>query len=371
MKFWDFQADARRSTKGLLLAFLLLVLTIMVSVHLALALVFWVPALLVVATTTLTFGEVSVTYPVGFLASNVGLVSLMVLGGAWVKRDNLKQGGVHLARQLGARELRPSVSHTDQRCHNIVAELCVAAGAQVPQLMVMPRDMSLNAFAAAWESKDAVIVVSQGALEYLSRDELTGVLAHELAHLHEGDTRLNMELAGYVFGLEMLFNYGRDLVEHKMSILGLPLKGVGWLGWLAGQVLKAAVSRQREYLADARAVQWTRNVDGLGRALRKALWQQDYPSQAFAAAAWGSARGMQSPLVEHMLLVDSADSACLHDGWHLGGGDWLASHPALEERIARIYGGARDAVPLQDPDKRWSNPFAAPLPLAKSDGSSI
>ena len=368
MRFWDFQADARRSTKGLLGAFLLLVLGIVVAVNVALALVFWIPALLLVATTSLTLREAVVTYPPGFFAANIAIVTLMVVGGAWIKRSNLQQGGVHLAQGLGARELRASLSHAERRFDNIVHELCVAAGTRPPKLMVMPRDMSLNAFAAAWEPQDAVIVVSMGALEYLSRDELKGVVAHELSHLYEGDTRLNMELAGYVFGLEMLFNYGEEWQERGNPVFGLPLMGVGWLGWLAGQMLKAAVSRQREHLADARAVQWTRNPDGLGRALRKALWLQDHPSQATAIASpMSSVHGMESRLVEHMLLVDVASPEQLHNFWHLGGADWLATHPTLEERIARIYGDERDALPLQEEGERWVNPFKAPLPLAKSE----
>ncbi|MCD2165942.1 M48 family metalloprotease [Comamonas koreensis] len=371
MKFWDFQASARRRTWGLLAAFALLVLGIVVGVHLALALVFWTPALVAVAFSTLRLEQVAVHYPAGFLATNIGIVTLMVLGGAWIKRSNLRQGGLHLARQLGARELRPSVSHAEQQYQNIVDELCIAAGARRPQAMVLPRDLSLNAFAAAWEAEDAVIVVSMGALEYLSRDELKGVVAHELSHLHEGDTRLNMELAGYVFGLEMLFNYGRDWVERGVSLFGRPLMAVGWLGWLAAQALKAAVSRQREYLADARAVQWTRNPDGLGRVLRKALWQQDYPSQADALQTRGSTAGLYSPLVDHMLLVEVHSIEEMQDFWHLGGARWLASHPRLEERIARIYGeeDAHEALPLQDPDKRWVNPFSAPLPLGKPEAS--
>lgn len=370
MKFWDFQADARRSTKGLLGAFLLLVLGIVVSVHLALALVFWIPALFMVATTPLTLGQAAVTYPTGFLATNVGLVTLMVLGGAWIKRDNLKQGGLHLARQLGAREVRPALSHAEQQYANIVQELCIAAGAQLPQAMVLPRDMSLNAFAASWDAEDAVIVVSTGALEYLSRDELKGVVAHELSHLREGDTRLNMELAGYVFGLEMLFNYGEEWSERGMPVFGWPLMAVGWLGWLAGQALKAAVSRQREYLADAHAVQWTRNPDGLGRALRKALWLQDHAHEAAtmqSSAGLRGGSGLRSPLVAHMLLVDVEDSDALHDAWHLGGVNWLASHPSLEERIARIYGQEQDALALQEGEQRWVNPFAATLPQARPE----
>ena len=367
MKFWDFQAEARRGTAGLLLAFLLLVLGIVVGVHLALAAVFWLGALLVVGSTAVTFAQAAAWYPTGFFATNIGVVTLLVLGGAWIERSNLKQGGKHLARKLGAREARGSVSHAEQQFSNIVQELCIAAGARVPQAMVLPRDMSLNAFAAAWLPQDAVIVVSMGALEYLSRDELKGVVAHELSHIHEGDTRMNMELAGYVFGLEMVYSYGQTLREQGASMAGVPIMAVGWLGWLAGQALKAAVSRQREHLADARAVQWTRNADGLGRALRKALWQQDYPTQAASFVSSGGAHGLQSPLVEHMLLVDVRSADVLADSWHLGGADWLATHPSLEERIARIYGEEREALPLREGEKEWINPFTAVLPTAKPE----
>ncbi|WP_460556692.1 M48 family metalloprotease [Comamonas piscis] len=373
MTFWDFQASARRRTWGLLAAFALLVLGIVAGVHLVLALVFWIPALVAVAFSSLRLEQVSVHYPAGFLATNVGIVTLMVLGGAWIKRSNLSQGGQHLAQQLGARAALPSVSHAEQQYLNIVDELCIAAGAQRPLAMVLPRDLSLNAFAAAWQAEDAVIVVSMGALNYLSRDELKGVVAHELSHLHEGDTRLNMELAGYVFGLEMLFNYGSDWVERGVSLFGRPLMAVGWLGWLAAQALKAAVSRQREYLADARALQWTRNPDGLGRVLRKALWLQDYPLQADALQTRAAAAGAYSPLVEHMLLLEVHSVEEMHDFWHLGGARWLASHPTLEERIARVYGEeeAREALPLQDAEQRWVNPFSAPLPLGEPQVSPL
>jgi Zn-dependent protease with chaperone function len=179
--------------------------------------------------------------------------------------------------------------------------------------------------------------VTQGAIESLTREEMQGLVAHELSHIREGDTRLNMRLAGMVFGLEMIYRMGQGLMapdergrRHLATLLGVAIMAVGWLGWLAGHGLQAAVSRQREYLADARAVQWTRNRDGLGRVLRKALGQAE-------DAAYQSS-GMDIPQVQHMLLVSPDAGGQLR---------WLDSHPPLGLRIERIYGGKMPALPMQ------------------------
>jgi Zn-dependent protease with chaperone function len=201
--------------------------------------------------------------------------------------------------------------------------------------MVLDRVGSINAFACGWNEEDAVVVVTSGALEQLSRDELQGLVAHEFSHIREGDTRLNMRLAGMVFGLELIFNLGRSMCESddqdRRSLLALPglaIMACGFLGWFAGRVLKAAVSRQREFLADARAVQFTRSKDGLGGVLRKVAGQQ-----AVSAASAQPQRFMH-PAVQHMLLV-SSDSAPR----------WFDSHPLLQERIRRIYGRPMSPLP--------------------------
>lgn len=242
-----------------------------------------------------------------------------------------------LAQRLGARAARPSGSTDEQRFVNVVQELAIAAGMRAPQAMVLPREDGINAFAAGWDTEDAVVAVTRGALEGLTREEMQGLVAHELSHIREGDTRLNMRLAGMVFGLEMIYRLGQSLMapdekgrRHLATLLGFAIMAVGWLGWLAGHALQAAVSRQREFLADARAVQWTRNREGLGRVLRKALGQ--------SGEADGARSGVGSPLVQHMLLVSVERGR-----W----GRWLDSHPPLTQRIERIYGGKMPALQMR------------------------
>ena len=267
MKFWDHQHSARSETRRLLFAFALAVAVLVAAVHGALV-VAW---LLMVAVL-----PVHLPFPAGFLAVNVGVSLMLVLGGWWVETSNLRAGGVKLAQRIGAREARPSVSHAEQRLCNIVQELSIAAHMPQPQVMVVPRTDAINAFAAGWDASDAVVAVTQGALDHLKREELQGMVAHELSHLHEGDTRLKMRLAGMVFGLELVYNFGDEVRERRglAWLFGSAIMLAGFAGWLAGRMLKAAVSRQREYLADARAVQWTRSRDGLGGVLRKVMAQR-------------------------------------------------------------------------------------------------
>ena len=290
-------------------------------------------------------------------AVNTGVTLLFVLGGWWVETSRLADGGgVRLAEQMGARPARPSGDLDEQRFCNIVDEMAISSGLKRPQAMVVARDQGINAFAAGWDEDDAVVAVTQGALEHLTREELQGLVAHEFSHIGEGDTRLNMRLVGMVFGLEMLFRMGQALFEPDTkdrriaaALIGLAIMAAGWLGWLAGHALQAAVSRQREYLADARAVQWTRSRDGLGGVLRKVLSQRRegvVPRQA------GS-------MVQHMLLVANEGSGTAEH--------WLDSHPPLALRIRRIYGRDMGPLPLQREDGPLAQP-AGPPPVPAGDG---
>jgi heat shock protein HtpX len=200
------------------------------------------------------------------------------------------------------------------------------------------RSDAINAFAAGWSECDAVIAVTQGALDLLTREELQGMVAHELSHLREGDTRLKMQLAGMVYGLELVYNFGDTVRERGgLGILfGWAIMAAGFAGWLAGRLLKAAVSRQREYLADARAVQWTRSRDGLGGVLRKVMTQR----RDFADYRLGHS-GISHPAVQHMLLVEAGGEGSF--------ADWLDSHPTLAQRVRRIYGRPMGPLPLVAP----------------------
>ncbi len=330
MRFFDHQADARTRTRQLLLAFALAVGVLVLAINAALALAWlltwglWMPG--------------AGGYPRHFFAVNTGVTLLFVLGGWWLETSGMVNGGQKLARRMGARELRPSGNLAEQRFGNIVDELSIAAGMQRPTPMVVARADGINAFATGWSEGDAVVAVTRGALDHLTREELQGMVAHELSHVREGDTRLNMRLAGMVFGLEMVYQFGQHLWAPDergrrtvFALAGLAIMAVGWLGWLAGHGLQAAVSRQREFLADARAVQWTRNREGLGRVLRKLLTQQEQAWQARQEPALSQAT------VQHLLLVAEEGGAVAH---------WLDSHPPLAQRIQRVYGRRMDGLPL-------------------------
>jgi heat shock protein HtpX len=329
MRFFESQEQARSQTHKLVAAFALTVLGLVLAVNAALALAWaaswgwgwgW-------------FAGEPLHYPEYFFAVNTGMTLLFVLGGWWIETSSLHRGGAWMARNIGAREARPHTA-AEQRLCNIADEMAIAAGMKRPEPMVMARVDAINAFAVGWDEDDAVVAVTSGALELLTREELQGLVAHEFGHIREGDTRLNMRLAGMVFGLEMIFNLGRSMSEADeegrrpaWAVVGFAIAAAGSLGWLAGRVLKAAVSRQREFLADARAVQWTRSRDGLGGVLRKIMAQQ---------AMRESGRTSWHPSVQHMLLAAGGDPDAM-----------FATHPPLDERIRRIYGRSMGPLPLE------------------------
>ena len=340
MRFFQHQTEAQAQTRRLLGLFALTVLGLVLAMNGALALTWW-------GVRWVLNGVVS-GYPAYFFTVNTGLTLLFVLGGWWMETSALHGGGggEALARRAGAREAWPASRESERKLCNIVQELAIAASMPPPQAMVLDRVDSINAFAAGWGPDDAVVAVTRGALDHLTRDELQGLVAHELSHLRAGDTLLNMRLAGMVFGLEMIFNLGQTLCapddDGRRSALALPgfaVMATGSLGWLAGRALKAAVSRQREFLADARAVQFTRNKDGLGGVLRKVAGQGD-------ASAHPSTSRLH-PAVQHMLLVSPTDAAAAH---------WLATHPPLSERIRRVYGRPMPPLRRQRDDGAGSRP---------------
>jgi len=330
MRFFDQQDEARAQTRRLLLAFALAVALLVAAVHGALTLAWWLMAWAISVVLPL---HIHLPPPVFFFEVNVGVTLLLVLGGWWVETSQLSAGGERLALRVGAREARPSVSHAEQRFCNVLTELCIAGSVTPPQPMVLARTDAINAFAAGWREDDAVVAVTQGALDLLTREELQGMVAHELSHLREGDTRLNMRLAGMVFGLELVYNFGRTVRENGgLGVwFGSAIMVAGFSGWVTGRLLKAAVSRQREYLADARAVQWTRSRDGLGGVLRKVMTQQH---QIFDRGR--GINELDHPAVQHMLLVEANGEGAFER--------WFASHPTLAQRVHCIYG--RDMAPL-------------------------
>jgi hypothetical protein len=217
----------------------------------------------------------------------------------------------------------------------VAEEMAVASGLAMPRMYLMDDEPGINAFAAGRGPADAVIAVTRGCLERLDRDQLQGVLAHEFSHLLHGDGRLNIRLLGLLHGITAPGALGLWLLHSATPslssrgrlarggfpgqiLLGILLAAVGYIGVLLARLIRAAVSRQREHLADAAAVQFTRNPRGLAGALRRIRDEAD-----------GAAlRTAQAESLSHMLFAGGAH------GWL---GRLLASHPPIGERIERIY----------------------------------
>jgi Zn-dependent protease with chaperone function len=340
MRFRQHEREATRSTWRLLALFALVLVALVAAVNAVLALIY---------AGLFPFAR---GFPAYFFETNTALVLLFVFGGCWVESLRLREGGAHVARLAGGREARSGrgdeLSLLERRFIHTVQEMAIASGHRdaVPAAWVLPRDDAINAFAAGWGERDAVVAVTRGALERLTRAELQGVVAHEFSHLVHGDTRLNMRLVGLVWGLQMVWGFGRALAapdDHGRrgagALFGLGLIAVGALGWAAGRLLQAAVSRQREFLADASAVKYTRSVDGLGGALRKIADQE-----ARRVAGLQSAHAAS---LAHLLFA------------HRGAAPWRAlwrTHPPLAERLRRLYGHsllplAAEVLPIDDDDE--------------------
>lgn len=357
MQFRRHQEQARRGTLRLLALFALVVGVTVLATNAALAAALWL---------TLPFFAREGWLPPGFVETNTMLVLLYVLGGWWLESQRLREGGPHVAARAGAR-LADRDDPAERRFANVVAEMALAAQRPAPQAWVLPDDAAINAFAAGWSADDAVVAVTRGALERLDRAELQGVVGHEIAHLEHGDTVLNMRLIGMVWGLRLLFDLGRTAMQPGEDgrrpatvLLGAALVVAGSAGWLAGRLLQAAVSRQREFLADATAVQYTRQVDGLGGALRKIAAQQQR-----APAPLGPRVAALAPL---LLAADVHGRA----GWRQRLDAWLASHPPLAERIRRVMGRplpGLDFAPLPAPVDEPAEPMLAPAFAATAPGA--
>ncbi|MGH8055204.1 MAG: M48 family metallopeptidase [Stenotrophomonas sp.] len=330
MNFFEHQAQARRNSTRLLLLFAAAVIAIVAVVD--------VVVLLLVSGS-----------PQAVLWSSV--LTLAVIGLASLYRiSSLRGGGEVVAVQMGGTEV--PASSTDpalRRLRNVVEEIAIASGVPMPRLYVLEQEPGINAFAAGYSPADAAIAVTRGALERLNRDELQGVIAHEFSHILNGDMRLNIRLMGVLFGILMISVIGRRVLLHMgtgargrsgrtlgpvvaLLVAGVVAIAIGSIGVFFGRLIKAAVSRQREILADASAVQFTRQTQGLAGALKKIGGLPD-----------GSHLGNRADAeeVSHMLF-----------GEGLGFSRWFATHPPLLERIQRLQPSFR-ASQLQTLRGNW------------------
>src|SRR5690606_18310357 len=209
------------------------------------------------------------------------LATLAVIGlGSLYRISSLSGGGEQVALQLGGTPVPEDTTDPNlRRLRNVVEEIAIASGVPVPRLYVLEHEAAINAFAAGYTPADAVVAVTRGALDRLNRDELQGVIAHEFSHILNGDMRLNIRLMGVLFGILVLALIGRKSSEGSRGrgsrgaggvlVAALGLMVVGYCGWFCARLIKAGVSREREFLADASAVQFTRRTAGLAGALKK------------------------------------------------------------------------------------------------------
>jgi len=216
----------------------------------------------------------------GTAIATIAVISLASL----FKTASLKAGGGKVARELGGTLVEADTRDLKRRrLRNVVEEIALASGVPVPEIYVLEQESGINAFAAGFTPADAAVAVTRGALEKLNRDELQGVIAHEFSHIMNGDMRINIRLMGALFGILLLALIGRRVLMHShlagrssrdkngaiVLVIAIGLTAVGYIGLFFGRWIKAAVSRQREYLADASAVQFTRDPNGIGGALKK------------------------------------------------------------------------------------------------------
>ena len=356
MDFFERQDRARRNTRLLVVYFVLGVAMLIVAVYAALVGVFTgLASQRPVGHGYRQPARVALWQPQLFFGAAVGTLAVIAAGSGF-KTLQLSQGGSSVANLLGGRLVNPNTTDADERkLRNVVEEMALAAGIPVPQVYVLPQEQGINAFAAGHSTSDAVIGVTSGAIRLLKRDELQGVIGHEFSHILHGDMRLNLRLMGIIFGILCLAVIGRVLLytrsrsskdKNPLPLVGLALIVIGGVGVFFGRLIQAAVSRQREFLADASAVQFTRNPEGLAGALKK-IGGLSYGSKLKAAHAAEAS---------HMFFGNGMGQSLFH---------LMDTHPPLVERIRALdpsFDGTLRAVAIGQPPpplQRPPTPFPA------------
>lgn len=350
MDFYKAQDDARRATGRLMFFFVLAVISLITITNVLVMAVFGYFHF----GDEITGGAVLEQFDwQRFLLIGAAVIAIILIGSLY-KTKLLSGGGRVVAESLGGRLIPPNTSEFQlKRALNVVEEMALAAGTPVPPVYLLADESGINAFAAGFTPSDAVIGLTQGTLNQLSREQLQGVIAHEFSHILNGDMRLNIRLIGILHGILLIGMIGYFVLRsgshsgHRRSsndgkgagavlVLGLGLMLIGFAGTFFGNLIKASVSRQREYLADSSAIQFTRNPQGIAGALKK-----------IGAVDTGSI--LQSPAAPEFS----------HSYFALGVSGFLSSvfatHPPLTERIKRIdprwdgrYPLATDSPPLAD-----------------------
>ncbi|MDJ1184255.1 M48 family metallopeptidase [Roseofilum casamattae] len=323
MNFFEHQDRARRQTVYLIFLFAIAIIGTILALYAVFAIAvameletsIWQPELLV-------------------------LISLIVIGtvtiGSAIKLWQLRAGGKIVAFSMGGRLVNSDTQDLlERRLLNVVEEMAIASGVSVPPVYLMDYEPGINAFAAGFTINDAVIGVTRGSLEQLSREQLQGVIAHEFSHIIHGDMRLNLYLIGVVQGILLIHLCGRELLrlisngprskrkkQGLIVIAALALFIVGYIGFICGRLIKSAIGRQREFLADASAVQYTRNPWGISGALR----------QIGGLKAGSNIKAPKAEEASHLFFGEAVKSL----DFHVSLNRLLATHPPLQERIKRL-----------------------------------
>ncbi len=324
MDFFERQAKAQRNTKLLVVYFAAAVALIILAIYLVVAFALFGGNAKHQTQDAATVA--AIWNPQIFLWVALGTLTVITIGSV-AKIIELSQGGSAVAEMLGGQLINPDSTIPDERkLLNVVEEMAIASGVPVPQVYLLPEE-SINAFAAGYSTSDSIVAVTQGCMKLLTRDELQGVIGHEFSHILNGDMRLNVRLLGLIFGIMGLAIIGRILLNMRsrsdsrdrnpLPLLGLALLLIGWIGVFFGRLIQSAVSRQREFLADASSVQFTRNPAGLSGALQK-IGGLNHGSRIASA---------QAELASHMFFANGIGSALF---------GLMSTHPPLEERIRAI-----------------------------------
>jgi Zn-dependent protease with chaperone function len=317
VNFFEHQDQARRNTRRMVFLYALAVIAVVAAVDAVLGVAYlWATEELRVPRALYVLGAI------GTLA--------VILAASLVHIFRLRSGGEAIARMVGARRVAPDTRDPlERRLVNVVEEMAIAAGSRVPAVYVMQEESGINAFAAGYDVSNSVVAVTRGALQALNRDEMQGVIGHEFSHIVNGDMWLNLRMMGVLGGIVFIGAIGEFMMrasgrasDRKGSaggifLAGLALMAIGYIGLFFARLIKAAVSRQREFLADASSVQFTRNPSGIAGAL----------DQIRASSAGTLIANRYAEDMSHMFFGRAVKV------WF---GGLFDTHPPIDERIKRV-----------------------------------
>ena len=327
--FFEHQHIARRNTRVMVILFLLATVAVILAVDVVAATVYlWATALRVPVNHPHPILHAYTLVPAHvYVWSSIATAALILIVST-VSVVRLSAGGEVVAEMVGARRVEPATRDPlERRLLNIVEEMAIASGVRVPHVYVMDNERGINAFAAGWDTANSVVTVTRGALETLSRDELQGVIGHEFSHIVNADIRLNIRMIGVLAGILFIGSIGQFLMRGsrkgdgkgatQLFFLGLSLFIVGYVGLFFARLIKAAVSREREYLADASSVQFTRNPEGIAGAL----------DQIRTGTTGALIHGRYAEEISHMFFGQAIN---------VWAGSLFDTHPPIDERIRRV-----------------------------------